>query len=166
LEKIGDLPKIESLSGSVKDYLKNKVLLNLHFNLFLVFHSVYIKLPQSLFCSISSLDLFEFDLVHFPPYIHQIGGSVGSGIGGSVASGGAIRGGGGEGGGGGAKGEIRGGGAVEVGGGSVGGDGSIGGGVIGGDGARGNIGSSGTIGGGIVGGVGVGGGGGVEPKAM
>ena len=37
LEKIGDLPKIESLSGSVKDYLKNKVLLNLHLNLFLVF---------------------------------------------------------------------------------------------------------------------------------
>jgi len=70
LEKIGDLPKIESLSGSVKDYLKNKVLLNLHLNLFLVFHSIYIKLPQSLFCSISSLDLFEFDLVHFPLHIY------------------------------------------------------------------------------------------------
>jgi len=66
------LPKIESLSGSVKDYLKNKVLLNLHFNLFLVFYSIYIQLPLPLFCSISSLDLIEFDLDHFPhPHIHQ-----------------------------------------------------------------------------------------------
>ena len=56
----------------MKDYLKNKVLLNLHFNLFLVFYSIYSQLPLSLFCLISSLDLIEFDLDHFPhPHIHQ-----------------------------------------------------------------------------------------------
>ena len=67
-----NLPKIKSLSGSVKDYLKYKVLFIPLFSFVIVLQSISIYLPYSLFFWFDScLDLFEFDLVHTHIYINM-----------------------------------------------------------------------------------------------